>query len=192
MAKGQKTGGRRTKLTPEIQEKIVSAIRAGNYANVAAEYAGIGERTFYRWLERGREANRGIYWHFWQAVKKAEREAEVRAVAIIQKHMEGNWQAAMTYLERKFPQRWSRRDRLEHTGADGGPIRSEQQLTVVDIPYDKLTIELRRQMLKELEETGELTQLTTIKMLRELEEAGEHVLELDPSDVKLLPEKEKT
>ena len=112
MAKGKKTGGRRTKLTPEVQEKVVSAIRAGNYANVAAEYAGIGERTFYRWLQRGQAAKRGIYRQFWQAVKKAEREAEVRAVAIIQKHMEDNWQAAMTYLERKFPDRWGRRDRL--------------------------------------------------------------------------------
>ena len=112
MAKGKKTGGRRTKLTPEVREKVVSAIRAGNYANVAAEYAGIGERTFYRWLQRGQAANRGIYRQFWQAVKKAEREAEVRAVAIIQKHMEDNWQAAMTYLERKFPDRWGRRDRL--------------------------------------------------------------------------------
>ncbi len=112
MAKGRKTGGRRTKLTAEVQEKIVSAIRAGNYANVAAGYAGIGERTFYRWLQRGQEAKQGLYRQFWQAVKKAEREAEVRAVAIIQKHMEDNWQAAMTYLERKFPGRWGRRDRL--------------------------------------------------------------------------------
>jgi transposase len=112
MAKDKKTGGRRTKLTPEVHEKIVSAIRAGNYARVAAEYAGVGERTFYRWLQRGQEAQRGIYRQFWQAVKKAEREAEVRAVAIIQKHMEDNWQAAMTYLERKYPDRWGRRDRL--------------------------------------------------------------------------------
>lgn len=116
MAKGRKTGGRKTKLTPEVQEKIVSAIRAGNYAKVAAGYAGIGERTFYSWLERGEAAKSGIYLQFRQAVKGAEREAEVRAVAIIQKHMENNWQAAMTYLERKFPARWGRRGsvRFDH------------------------------------------------------------------------------
>ena len=113
MAKGRKTGGRMAKLTPEVQEKIVSAIRAGNYANVAAEYAGIGERTFYRWLHNGQEAQSGIYRQFWRAVKSAERESEVRAVAIIQKHMADNWQAAMTYLERKYPDRWGRRDRLK-------------------------------------------------------------------------------
>ena len=47
-------GGRPSKLTPEVQEKIVTAIRAGNYAQVAAVYAGIGERTFYRWMELGK------------------------------------------------------------------------------------------------------------------------------------------
>ncbi|MCH9647761.1 MAG: hypothetical protein K0U98_05950 [Deltaproteobacteria bacterium] len=108
----KRTGGRRTKLTPEVQTKIVTAIRAGNYACVAAEYAGITEATFYGWLRRGREAGKGIYFEFLQSVKGAEREAEVRAVALVQKHMEGNWTAAMTFLERKFPQRWGRRDRL--------------------------------------------------------------------------------
>ena len=111
-AKSRNCGGRPTKLTPEVQEKIVSAIRAGNYASVAAEYAGISESTFYSWLRRGREAKSGRFPEFLQAVKRAEKEAEVRAVAIIQKHMDNNWQAAMTYLERKFPQRWGRRDRL--------------------------------------------------------------------------------
>ena len=106
------TVGRRSKLTPEVQEKVVSAIRAGNYANVSAEYAGISERTFYRWLQRGQEAKSGRYRQFWLSVKKAESESEVRAVAIVQKHMDSNWQAAMTYLERKHPDRWGRRDRL--------------------------------------------------------------------------------
>jgi len=92
--------GRPTKLTPEVQEKIVTAIRAGNYAQVAAVYAGIGERTFYRWMEQGKRAKAGCYRQFWQAVKAAEGEAEVRAVAIIQKKMPDDWRAAMSYLER--------------------------------------------------------------------------------------------
>lgn len=113
MAKSQNKGGRPTKFTPEVREKILAAIRAGNYAGVAADYAGVGETTFYRWLQKGREAKSGKFREFWVAVKKAEREAEVRAVAQIQKHMDSNWQAAMTYLERKHPDRWGRRDRLQ-------------------------------------------------------------------------------
>ena len=93
----------------EVQEKIVTAIRAGNYAQVAAVYAGIGERTFFRWMELGEEAKAGRYRQFWQAVKAAEGEAEVRAVAIIQRKMPDDWRAAMSYLERKHPKRWGRR-----------------------------------------------------------------------------------
>lgn len=96
-------GGRPSKLTPEVQEKIVSAIRAGNYAQIAAAYAGIGETTYYRWMQQGREATSGKYREFRQAVKTAESEAEVRAVAMVQSHMPNNWTAAMTFLERKFP-----------------------------------------------------------------------------------------
>ena len=102
-------GGRPSKLTPEVQEKIITAIRAGNYAQVAAVYAGIGESTFYRWMAQGERAKAGRYRRFWQAVKEAEGEAEVRAVAIIQKKMPEDWRAAMTYLERKHPKRWGRR-----------------------------------------------------------------------------------
>ena len=119
-------GGRQTKLTAEVQDTIVRAIEVGNYASVAAGAAGIGERTYWRWMEQGeRDAEAGkdsIYQRFRQAVKKAEDEAEVAAVAYVRRAMPGNWQAAMTYLERKHPAKWGRRDRHEHTGADGGPI----------------------------------------------------------------------
>ena len=104
--------GRRSKFTPEAQEKVISAIRAGNYANVAAEYAGICERTLYRWLEKGRTAKKGPYRTFWESMQRAESEAEVRAVAMVQKHMDDNWQAAMTFLARRYPDRWGRKDRL--------------------------------------------------------------------------------
>ena len=118
--------GRPTKLTPEVQAAICEALRAGNYAEVAARYAGIGSTTFYRWMERGAAdmaAGKATpFSEFSDAIKKAETDAEVRAVAIIQKAMPKNWQAAMTYLERKFPKRWSRGERREVSGPEGGPI----------------------------------------------------------------------
>ena len=111
--------GRKTKLAPERQDKIVQAIRAGNYANVAAAYAGIGESTFYEWIQRGEKAQSGLYSEFAEAVKRAEAEAEVHAVAIIRRAMPENWTAAMAYLERRNPNRWGRRvkeHKIEVTG----------------------------------------------------------------------------
>ena len=44
---------RPTKLTPEVQERIVKTLSAGSYATVAARCAGIDSSTYYRWIERG-------------------------------------------------------------------------------------------------------------------------------------------
>lgn len=105
-------GTKTPKLTAEIQDRVLTALRAGNYSYIAAEYAGISERTLRRWLQMGQEAKRGQYREFWLAVQKAERDAEVRAVAMMHKHMDEHWQAAMAYLERRYPERWARQDRL--------------------------------------------------------------------------------
>jgi hypothetical protein len=120
--------GRPCKLTPEVQEKICRAIRAGNYAYIAAEYAGVGKSTYHRWMQLGEQQESGPFREFRDAVKNAESEAEVRAVAIIQRHMETNWQAAMTFLERKFPKRWGRR--LDVTTA-GDPV-TKIRMVVLD------------------------------------------------------------
>lgn len=45
--------GRHTKLTADLAAKVVAFVRAGSFANVAARASGIGESTYYRWLERG-------------------------------------------------------------------------------------------------------------------------------------------
>ena len=118
------------KIDPDIIAEITKVIRAGNYAQVAAQYVGISESTFYRWMERGeKDPDRldkgGLYRELWESVKKAETQSEVRAVAIIQDHMKLNWAAAMTYLERKHPRRWGRRETHAITGADGGPLKIE-------------------------------------------------------------------
>jgi hypothetical protein len=107
---------RPTKLTPEIKRRIVAAIGAGNYAEPAARSAGISPATYYRWLKRGEKASEGIYRDFLDQVRRAESEAEVHAVAVIRKAMPGDWRAAAHYLERRYPDRWRRRESLEHEG----------------------------------------------------------------------------
>lgn len=110
------------KLTPELQEKIVTAVREGNYAQVAAQAAGIGETTFYRWMQTGERASSGIYREFREAIKAAEAEGEMTAVVAVRSGFGDDWKAAMTYLERRHPERWRKRDEIAHTGKDGGPL----------------------------------------------------------------------
>jgi len=105
--------GRPTKLTPEVQDKIAAAIKAGNYKEVAARYAGIDDATFRVWMRRGREGDGALYVAFHAAITRAEAEAEVRAVTIINKAMTEDWRAAIEYIRRKFPERWSSTQRID-------------------------------------------------------------------------------
>jgi hypothetical protein len=123
---------RPSKLTPEVQERIVAAVRAGNFYGPAAESAGISEATFYRWMKNGREAASGIQRDFYLAVRKAEADLEVEIVARLRKAAIEEWRAGLTLLERRHPDRWGRRQAHEHTGADGAPLRLGE--VIIDDP----------------------------------------------------------
>ena len=71
--------GRRSKLTSEVHQRVVSFIRAGAFDWVAAEAAGIGKSTFYRWLDQGKNAASGIHHEFWEDVRQARAQARVAA-----------------------------------------------------------------------------------------------------------------
>lgn len=103
--------GRKSKLTPELQEKILLFLKAGNYVNTACLACGIDETTFYNWIKWGKKRKAGIYFKFFQSTKRAEAEAEARLVTLVNLAGPNNWQAAMTMLERKYPERWGRKDR---------------------------------------------------------------------------------
>lgn len=120
--------GQQTKLTQEVQELIVSALRAGNYQETAARFAGISKPTFYRWMERGEsEAEEDQkYRDFRDAVEKAKAVGEVLDLKVINDAaQDGSWQAAAWKLERKFPHKWGRMVRAEVSGVDGQAIKVE-------------------------------------------------------------------
>ena len=137
--------GRKSKLTKELIEEAAKYIRAGNYACVVANYLGIGESTWYRWLSEGEQAKSGLKREVWEAIKKAEAVPEIRNVNIIQQAAEENWQAAMTYLQRRFPERWGRRDfqvngEIQHTGKDGDSISVESRINLDNLTEQELMI----------------------------------------------------
>ncbi len=101
-------GGRPDKLTVEVQDQIVRAIEAGNYASVAARAAGVAESTFYRWLDRGKSAKRGKYREFWEAITTANARAETSMVEILRNAAEENPRCLLEILARRFPDRWGR------------------------------------------------------------------------------------
>ena len=113
--------GRPTKLTPQVRDKIIEALTAGNYAKHAVAYAGVDMATYCRWMEKG-EQGRSPYREFREAVEAAKAEAVVRNVTIIQRAARTDWRAAGWYLERTQREEFGKVTRQEVSGPDGGPI----------------------------------------------------------------------
>lgn len=70
----------RYRLTLALQEKIAAYIRAGGFAHVAAEAAGLPREVFARWLERGeRPGAPANYRRFARVIREAEAQARLQA-----------------------------------------------------------------------------------------------------------------
>ena len=122
---------RPSKFTAERQEKILEALRAGNYLETAAAYAAISYQTLNEW--------RKTFPEFSEAVEKARADAEARMVAVIMKAAPSSWQAAAWWLKRSFPDRYGRRTRID----------ADVKVTakpVVDV--SKLTLDEQRSLLE--------------------------------------------
>jgi len=136
--------GRRTDLTPELQDKICALIRdQGMYPSRAAIASGITEATFYEWLARGRvRANTpvgkevdityiepgtrgrgddvGLYAEFAEAINKADADLEVVAVsdAVTKFKKSNNPLAPIIFLSRRFRDRWSEQIQVAAAGKE--------------------------------------------------------------------------
>ena len=97
-------GRPRTVMTEEAKAKIVKAVRLGLWPDRAAEMHGIHPGTMRK--ERKRDAE------FATALKRAEAEAEAAVHSKILRHMDRQWTACAWMLERRWPSRWSKQERL--------------------------------------------------------------------------------
>ena len=113
--------GRRTKLTTEVHQQIVAFIRVGAYDWVAAEAAGIGKSTFYRWLARGEQRADAPYRAFYEDVRQARAQARVAAETDVRRDQPLAWLRYGPGRERPGAPGWTESHTLQ--GADGGPIR---------------------------------------------------------------------
>lgn len=101
--------GRPTKYTPEKAKTITDAISIGATYRLACLYAGISDDTMTRWLAR--------YADFAEQVRIAEGKAAVQALATIQRAARDDydWRAVTWLLERRFPNDYGKRDRVDVT-----------------------------------------------------------------------------
>jgi transposase len=132
-----KKRGARTLISRERIQKISGLIRAGNYADVAAQASGISESSFYGWLERGQKEldrlieletktgkaakpreSEALFLEFLEEIRLSNSEIEVEVVGKVIKGLDDP-DVAMRFLGLRFKKRWSKLQKHELTGADG-------------------------------------------------------------------------
>lgn len=118
--------GRQTSLTPDVQKKIVDAVRAGAFLSVAARYAGVGQSTLMTWMARGRactsrRSRDAIYLEFLEEVEAAEAASEVAANLQWRAAWAKDWHSAEKWLQSRYPERYGpNRDPNAPIGAFAG------------------------------------------------------------------------
>jgi hypothetical protein len=98
------------KYGKERTEEIAQLLKNGSSRTDACTLAGISYETFTQWMKKP---------EFSEAIKKAEAICKNRNITIIQKAAITTWTAAAWWLERKHPEEFAVRQRLEHSGTVG-------------------------------------------------------------------------
>lgn len=149
------------KLSRDLIQRIGQGVRAGAYVETVVASLGISKVIFYEWLKIGNKRTAGLEHELVNEIQGAFASAELRDILAIEKAAHGSkteymknsdgslmrgpngrlyierlgakpdWKAAAWRLERKFPKRWGLKQQIELSGADGGPIKTQ------DEPMDK-------------------------------------------------------
>ena len=131
----------RPPLEPQnYQQVICEFIRKGNYVETAAAASGVTKETLYTWLKEGAKAPPDSpYRIFSDAVCKAVAESETRLIDRVEDHSKkGDLRADTWRIERRFPNRWGLKGRIELTGEGGGPVRVTQEFDFSRLTTDEL------------------------------------------------------
>jgi len=160
---------------------ILEAIRNGLSLKRVCALAGILTATLTDWLKKGQAGYSEKYIWFYNACLKAEVDCEHGALKVVQDAIEGglasvkerkiysrkgrlmkkevnkthlapSWTAAMTLLERRFPERWGRYDRLRIGEDPENPFVSKNVLLDFLVNYvgkDKAVIDIEGKVVEQ-------------------------------------------
>jgi hypothetical protein len=143
-AKPTKPRGRKLiLLNPEVEKTLLDYIRIGTPVRTAVTSAGITEKSFYLWLNRGiaererlnlsksakENPSEVVFLQFLQSVERARAEAITKKVAVIAKSgNDGDWRAAAWWLERQMRDEFGKTDRVEIGGTNGEAIKIQIEM----------------------------------------------------------------
>ncbi len=165
----------KTKLTPEIQEKIIKNVKKGFYVKESVATVGICKKTYYNWLQRGAKAlwpeengekvpkSEKIFLH---SVQQANAIGELEIFSEIRSQVKRDWHAGMEILARKYPKRWGKKDKLT-VKTPKAALKTKH-----DIEAERAIEEFRREEKKLTSEQRKQLVAFTIKAEKEFKESN--------------------
>ena len=104
----------KSKLTQELCDVICENLRRGNYLTTSCRASGISTSTYYSWKKKG-EKGEEPYATFLRKTDEAEAEGEMACLEVIYNSAieNGNWLSGAWILERKYPNRYGKRERVD-------------------------------------------------------------------------------
>lgn len=131
------------RISEEIVDLIYQGVLMSETVDGAAAYAGVSRPSIWRWRKRGEaelarlEANpdakiresEELYVDLCNALTHAHARKAAHDLAVISAAADaGDWRASAWRLERRYPEKWGKREYLEldHAGERGGPVQFVQ------------------------------------------------------------------
>ena len=103
------SSGRTTKMTSERVEAVLMGLRRGLSRTVAGQAAGVSKDSIRRWMERSAT--------FRADTEQAEAESQSMLLGIVlaaaAKKLPNTWQAAAWLLERRWPEAYGQRSKVD-------------------------------------------------------------------------------
>lgn len=147
--------GRPSKLTPEVQEKILHSIRLGSSRPDAALFAGVGERTLREWMRLGTEEPDGPFGALRAKVTEAEIHVKVTLVGCVLKAAVSDWRAALALLQCRHPAEFGDKGVLflvKHALAEMQKAAEEAGVSLPENAWEQAWATVARQLAAKLPE----------------------------------------
>lgn len=100
---------------PDLADRFIELIEEGHYYNTACNMVGWNYDSVMQWLDKGSRGVDKDYYDWWCRVKQAEANAEVSLHEKIAAHHAEDWKSVAWVMERRFADRWGRREAIRPT-----------------------------------------------------------------------------
>lgn len=158
--------GRKSKLTKEVRGSLIESTTLGLKIEDACALAGISQTSYFNWLQQGALGKSALYVEFLEAIKAAEPKGKQASLAridqagrgggkytetrtthfkngeietvITEKEMLPDWKADAWRLERKYPEEFGQRYRLDVTDWRKQAERAGAKPEEIDGVFQKL------------------------------------------------------